>query len=68
MDELNADLLVCLGQHLAEIELRLATALFFRAFPTANVSVLEGMSDGDMDSHIFFLLSPKGKRCLIGRE
>lgn len=59
---------VCLGQHLAEIELRLATALFFRAFPNAKVSTLEGMNDRDMDPLIFFLLSPKGKRCLISKE
>ncbi|EMR82811.1 putative benzoate 4-monooxygenase cytochrome protein [Botrytis cinerea BcDW1] len=59
---------VCLGQHLAEIELRLATALFFRAFPEAKISTLEGMSDADMDPQIFFLLSPRGKRCLIGKD
>ncbi|KAF7949818.1 uncharacterized protein EAE97_003327 [Botrytis byssoidea] len=59
---------VCLGQHLAEIELRLATAIFFRASPYAKVSTLDGMNDGDMDPNIFFLLSPKGKRCLISRE
>jgi hypothetical protein len=53
---------------LAEIELRLATALFFRAFPAATVSTLEDMNDEDMDPQIFFLLSPKGKRCLINRE
>ncbi|OBT39076.1 hypothetical protein VE00_09912 [Pseudogymnoascus sp. WSF 3629] len=56
---------VCLGQHLAEIELRLATAVFFREFPRAKVSIIEGMNDGDMDPQVFFLLSPKGKRCLI---
>ncbi|TEY87498.1 hypothetical protein BOTCAL_0001g00240 [Botryotinia calthae] len=59
---------VCLGQHLAEIELRLATALFFRAFPEARMSTLECMSDMDMDPQIFFLLSPRGKRCLIGKD
>ncbi|KAF5878449.1 putative benzoate 4-monooxygenase cytochrome protein [Botrytis fragariae] len=59
---------VCLGQHLAEIELRLSTAIFFRASPYAKVSTLDGMNDGDMDPHIFFLLSPKGKRCLISRD
>ncbi|KAL5348838.1 hypothetical protein ACLOAV_006261 [Pseudogymnoascus australis] len=59
---------VCLGLHLAEIELRLATALFFREFPCAKVSTIEGMSDEDMDPQVFFLLSPKGKRCLIDRK
>jgi len=51
--------------HLATTELRLATTLFFRAFPTARVSTLEGMSDDDMDPMLHFLLSPKGGRCLI---
>ena len=51
--------------HLAKMELRLAAALFFRAFPNARVSGLEGMSDGDMDEAIYFLLAPKGKRCLL---
>ena len=56
---------VCLGLHLARMELRLATALFFRAFPTATVSTSEGMSDKDMEPNLHFLISPKGKRCLI---
>jgi len=33
-------------------------------FPT-RVSLLEGMSDEDVEPKIFFLLTPKGKRCLI---
>ncbi|KAK5651667.1 hypothetical protein OQA88_11842 [Cercophora sp. LCS_1] len=56
---------VCLGMHLARMELRLATAQFFRNFPDARVSTREGMSDEDMETKIHFLLSPKGKRCLI---
>ena len=51
--------------HLAKMELRLATALFFRTFAGAKVSSLEGMSDRDMEETIYFLLAPKGKRCLI---
>lgn len=47
------------------MELRLATALFFRAFPAARMSSREGMSDGDMEAAIYFLLAPKGKRCLL---
>ncbi|KIM95804.1 hypothetical protein OIDMADRAFT_45105 [Oidiodendron maius Zn] len=56
---------ICLGMHLARMELRMAAALFFRTFPHARVSNLEGMSDADMAEKIYFLLSPKGKRCLI---
>ncbi|EFY93357.1 cytochrome P450, putative [Metarhizium acridum CQMa 102] len=51
--------------HLAYIELRLATARFFQEFPTAHISAREGMSDDDMIETIYFLMSPKGKRCLI---
>ncbi|KAF2463266.1 cytochrome protein [Lindgomyces ingoldianus] len=56
---------ICIGLHLAQMELRNATALFFRAFPNAKVSHLEGMSDKDMEPTIYFLHVPKGERCLI---
>ncbi len=56
---------VCIGMHLARIELRLATALFFRRFPEARVSEKEGMRDEDMLMKCFFLMAPKGHRCLI---
>ncbi|KAK5992938.1 Cytochrome P450 monooxygenase orf2 [Cladobotryum mycophilum] len=56
---------VCLGLHLAHIELRLSTARFFLAFPEARVSSLEGMSDDDMYPKIYVLLIPAGGRCLI---
>ena len=47
------------------MELRLLTALFFRTYPNAMVSTRDGMCDADMEPLIWFLLSPKGKRCLI---
>ncbi|KAF1738417.1 putative sterigmatocystin biosynthesis P450 monooxygenase STCB [Beauveria bassiana] len=55
----------CVGSHLAMIEIRLGVCLFFRQFPNATVSTKEGMSDADMESKIYFLNSPAGKRCLI---
>jgi cytochrome P450 len=61
----NICLTDCVGIHLARMELRLATASFFRAFPTATVSTKENMSDADMEQTLHFLLSPKGKRCLV---
>lgn len=57
--------IVCLGQFLARIELRLAVARFFLAFPNAKVSSREGMSDKDMDPRVYVLLIPAGARCLI---
>ncbi|RYP08040.1 hypothetical protein DL765_008934 [Monosporascus sp. GIB2] len=56
---------VCMGLHLAYIELRLATARFFREFPNATVSSIEGMSDEDMKQDLYFVMSPRGHRCLI---
>ncbi|KAI1419089.1 cytochrome P450 [Xylaria sp. FL1777] len=56
---------ICIGLHLAKIELRLAVARFFKTFPNARVSSLEGMSDEDMSPKLFFLASPQGHRCLM---
>lgn len=56
---------VCLGIHLARMELRLATSLFFRALPNSRVSSKEGMSSSDMEMSSTFLMAPKGHRCLI---
>ncbi|KAI4866801.1 cytochrome P450 [Hypoxylon rubiginosum] len=55
----------CIGLNLARMELRLCTALFFRAFPTAKLSTKFGMSDSEMEPQINFLVMPKGHRCLI---
>ncbi|KAI4602803.1 hypothetical protein KJ359_008022 [Pestalotiopsis sp. 9143b] len=56
---------VCLGLHLARMELRLATARFFTTFPNAQVSTLEGFGDEEMNPKMFFLLTPSKHRCLI---
>lgn len=56
---------ICIGMHLAKIELRLGVARFFKAFPNAKVSTLEGMTEEDMTPGLFFLSAPQGHRCLI---
>lgn len=56
---------VCLGVHLAKLELRLAVARFFSEFPAAKMSALDGMCDEDMEPKIFFMIAPRNKRCLI---
>lgn len=61
----NHDYAACIGLNLARMELRLCTALFFRAFPTAKLSTKFGMSDSEMEPQINFLVMPKGHRCLI---
>lgn len=55
----------CIGMHLARAELRLAAARFFSTFPEAKVSTREDMGSGDMDQIAYFLMSPRGKRCLV---
>ncbi|KAE8349885.1 cytochrome P450 [Aspergillus coremiiformis] len=55
----------CIGLHLAKIELRLATGHFFRCFPNARISRKFDFNDNDMEQMLFFLMSPKGKRCLL---
>ncbi|CAI7594756.1 unnamed protein product [Penicillium crustosum] len=56
---------ICLGIHLARMELRLATALFFRALPNARPSTKEGMTASEMEMQSFFLMAPQGHRCII---
>lgn len=58
-------ILDCIGLHLAMMELRLATASFFRSFDSPKVSSLEGFTDDDMAPKAYLLVFPKGKRCLI---
>ncbi|KAI0508831.1 cytochrome P450 [Xylaria bambusicola] len=59
---------VCIGLHLAKIELRLGVARFFKKFPNAKMSSLEGMTDEDMVPKLFFLINPQGHRCLMELE
>lgn len=69
MDSLAKHLLisspVCIGLHLARMELRLGAALFFREFPNAQRSDKEGMGPKDMEMQSFLLMAPEGHRCLI---
>ncbi|KAJ5401140.1 hypothetical protein N7465_011629 [Penicillium sp. CMV-2018d] len=59
---------ICIGLHLARMELRLGSVLYFREFPNAQRSDKEGMSTKDMEMQSFFLMAPKGHRCLIETE
>lgn len=54
---------VCIGTHLAFMELRLGTALFFRHCRGARVS--ECMNDEMMEMDNRFLISPKSHCCYI---
>ena len=54
--------------HLAWMEMRLAAASFFKTFPDAKVATREGFEgDTEMEQKMYFLVSPKGHRCLIDR-
>ncbi|KAF3048008.1 hypothetical protein E8E12_006208 [Didymella heteroderae] len=54
---------VCLGIHLAYMELRLATALFFRQCRGAKLS--DEMRDDMMEFDNRFLIAPKGHCCYV---
>ncbi|KAG7293498.1 hypothetical protein NEMBOFW57_003550 [Staphylotrichum longicolle] len=51
---------VCLGVHLAYLEMRLAVALFFRTCRGARIS--DSMTDEMMKEDNRFLIAPKGRR------
>lgn len=58
---------VCLGQHLARMELRLAVAMLYKQFPK-GLDVAEGvngMGEEDMRQVNYFLVQPAGHRCLM---
>lgn len=54
---------VCLGIHLARMELRLATALFFRECRGARLSA--DTTDAVMEMEHHFLVAPKGHFCNV---
>ncbi|KAK8080041.1 Cytochrome P450 monooxygenase azaI [Apiospora hydei] len=56
---------VCMGLHLARMELRLATSRFFLTFRNARISAADGFCDEDMEPNQYFLMTPKKQRCLI---
>ncbi|KAK7927667.1 cytochrome P450 [Apiospora marii] len=56
---------VCMGLHLARMELRLAAARFFLTFRNPRVSTIDGFCDEDMEPSQYFLMTPKKQRCLI---
>ncbi|KAL4899588.1 hypothetical protein BDW74DRAFT_188978 [Aspergillus multicolor] len=56
---------VCLGIHLAYMELRLAAAEFFRE--CRGVKLAPGTTPGTMEPENYFLIAPAGHRCEIVR-
>ena len=54
---------MCIGIHLAYMELRLAVALFFRQCRGAKLS--ECMQDEMMEMDNHFLIAPKGHCCYV---
>ncbi|TVY41045.1 putative sterigmatocystin biosynthesis P450 monooxygenase [Lachnellula subtilissima] len=53
---------ICIGMHLAYMEMALSVAKFFRACPTATMKT----NDEDMEVENHFLIAPKGHKCEIG--
>ena len=57
---------VCIGMHLAQLELRHSLANFYRAFEFGvKPAAVEGFSEADMKPLSHFLIPPRGKRCLV---
>ncbi|KAL4861443.1 hypothetical protein BDV12DRAFT_204017 [Aspergillus spectabilis] len=54
---------ICLGIHLARMELRLATVQFFRHCPGARLAASTTAESMEMEN--FFLIAPKSHRCNI---
>ena len=54
---------VCLGIHLAEMELRHGLAEFFRECREITLSELTTPESMEMEN--YFLISPKSKRCFV---
>jgi cytochrome P450 len=54
---------ICIGIHLAWMEIRIAAALFFRQCRGAKLS--ECMDDAMMEMDSRFLVAPKGGSCYI---
>lgn len=54
---------ICLGIHLARMELRLATAIFFRECKGARLA--PGTTAEMMEVENYFLIAPKSHRCEI---
>jgi len=53
----------CIGVHLARMELRLASALFFRQ--CSNARLAPGQTDEMMEMENYFLISPVSHKCDI---
>lgn len=56
---------VCIGMHLAKIEIRMGAALFFKKFPNAHMSTRDGMTLEEMNPLMYFMATPRGMRCLV---
>ncbi|KAG7406249.1 Cytochrome P450 monooxygenase azaI [Fusarium oxysporum f. sp. rapae] len=54
---------LCIGIHLAYMELRVTTAAFFRKFRGAQVHA--SMTEDDMELENYTLIAPKSHKCLI---
>ena len=54
---------ICLGIHLAMLELQLGIATFFKECPTARI--LPSTTDESMEFINYFLIAPKGGKCEI---
>lgn len=57
---------ICIGLHLAYLEIMLSCAKFFLTFPKAHVS--SRTTDKDMELENYFLIAPKAHACFISTQ
>lgn len=55
--------IVCIGMHLANLELAFGAATFFREFPTARLA--NDTNESTMEFQNYFLIAPKSHACLV---
>ncbi|PYH98412.1 cytochrome P450 [Aspergillus ellipticus CBS 707.79] len=56
---------LCIGNSLALMEIRLATARFLRRFPDVHLSRRDGMRDEDLAQEQYLIMAPRGHRLLV---
>lgn len=61
-------LVVCIGSHFAQLELRHALANFCRIVGPVKPAQIDGFGEKDMVQVSFFLSPPKGKKCFLQRR
>lgn len=55
--------IVCIGMHLANLELAYGAAIFFKEFATARLA--NDTNESTMEFQNYFLIAPKSHACMV---